>query len=53
MRDTKQITYVRLDPETRSRLRELADQEDRPMSYLIRAAVEQYLNRRKPVASAS
>ena len=42
-----QILYTRFDDSTVARLREVADADERTIAYLIRVAVQQYLNRRK------
>lgn len=44
------IGYVRMTEAMWGRLEELAQADERPVSYLVRIAVEQYLNRRKPAA---
>lgn len=41
-------TYVRLDKATRARLAEIAEADKRSVSYVVRVAVEQYINRRRP-----
>jgi len=41
------ILYTRFDEATAARLREMADADERTVAYLIRVAVNQYLNRRK------
>lgn len=39
------ISYVRFDDETMDRLRQISHTQDRPISAVIRKAVEQYLRR--------
>ena len=39
------ISYVRFDDEMMDRLRQIAVSQDRPISSVIRKAVEQYLKR--------
>ncbi|UCC71276.1 MAG: hypothetical protein JSV86_12890 [Gemmatimonadota bacterium] len=45
-----EIVYTRFDAEKLNQLRALAVNDGRSVAYLVRLAVEQYLNRRKPAA---
>jgi predicted transcriptional regulator len=36
---------LRLDPERRRKLQEIADRDDRDLSYVIRKAIDEYLDR--------
>ncbi len=40
-------TYVRLTQEQHQRLEQIAESQERTVSYMIRTAVEQFLNRRR------
>lgn len=42
------IVMVRLPAELKERAEQVGKEEDRPVSWLIRTALEEYLERRKP-----
>jgi predicted DNA-binding protein len=44
----KTLTAVRLEPKQLAKLEKIAKRQDRPIAYIIRKAIDEYIRKAKP-----